>query len=260
MRRVSLLALLCVACTRDNPAFDLRPLAEEGTEAGSDEGEPVACEFQPTDGLSLRVGGLINFGGTCAGGVNAGLKVVSATGGELVAEVCAHGCEPCYASMLTISAYPLELENYIPMTPGECVSIEAGVSLFEEADACYFGGLTLYEHEPLAPYVIATAHSSEPTPMGAAMLGSSIPAPVKAGTCNCDDVGQGNDCCYMAASPPEFWAYPLDGMQLFPGDYAPLAVPNQLGLTHVFKPFQAQVLHACEDAQRQLSWAVVAVL
>lgn len=54
--------------------------------------------------------------------------------------------------------------------------------------------------------------------------------------------------------------YPFEGGQLFPGDSAPLSVPNQLGITHVFKLFQAQLLRACESQDLQLSWAVLAEL
>ncbi|HVI03795.1 MAG TPA: hypothetical protein VM869_34115, partial [Enhygromyxa sp.] len=99
---------------------------------------------------------------------------------------------------------------------------------------------------------------SEPTPHGAAVLGDAIPEPLKAASCNCDAVGQGNDCCYQAEAPPEFWYYPFDGQELFPGDYAPLTLSNQAGLQHVFKVYQAERLHSCESHELELSWAVIA--
>lgn len=278
MRRVALVGLLCVACTRPNPAFDERPLADDGTgEQGDGDGdgdgdpsttvgtddvppEPPACEWQPSEGLSLHVGGPENYGGVCAPSVTASGTLVSANGSELVLESCTPGCVQCFDTTLTISTYPLSLDGHIPPPQGQCLEIEASSPISEEANACYFGALTIYVPNPLVPYVIATTHSHAPTPMGAAMLGGSIPAPKKAGNCNCDDVGQGNDCCYAAPSPPEFWYYPIEGAQLFPGDYAPLTVPNVFGITHLLKLFQAQLLHSCESHDLQLSWAIVAEL
>jgi hypothetical protein len=286
MRRGIMVGLLCVACTRDNPAFDERlTMADAGTDDDGDTGDgdtsdgdgdgdasttgndidlpssQPACEFQPTEGLSIHVGGPEDFGGQCPTGVDMGMKVVSAGGGQVIVEACAHGCMPCYGTHHTISAFPLLLDGHIPTDAEKCMSLEAGGPLGGEPGACHFGALTIYDQlEQQVPYVIATAHSYEPTPIGATMLGAPIPAPLKAASCNCDDIGQSNDCCYMAMSPPEFWYYPLDGATLFPGDDAVLDVPNQAGLVHAFKVFQAQLLHSCENPDLQLSWAVVAVL
>jgi hypothetical protein len=292
MRPVLLLGLLCVACTRDNPAFDGRPLADGGTgdqgdgdgdSSGDGDGDgtgdgdgdgdgdpdtgtsdlppdPPICEFQPADGLSLRVDGPDNYGAMCAAGVNTDMKILSVNDSELVVESCTPECVQCFDLMLTISTYPLTLEGHIPMEPGKCLSMETQGTLAIEPHACSFGALTIYEPNPITPYVVATSHSWEPTPMGAMMLAGSVPAPIKAGNCSCEDVGQGNDCCYMAEGPPEFWSYPLEGENVLPGGFAPLNVPNQLGLMHAFKLFQAQVLRSCENQELQLSWAVVAEL
>jgi hypothetical protein len=74
----------------------------------------------------------------------------------------------------------------------------------------------------------------------------------------CDDVGQGNDCCYMAPGPPEFWCYPFDSGNVFAGESVVFAIPDPANLTHVFEVFQAQVLHSCESHDLRLSWAVSA--
>jgi hypothetical protein len=264
MRRAITVGLLCVGCTRVNPAFDEQLTLGEGDESetgllrdlGSD---PSMCEYTPTEGLSIHVGAPEDTGGQCPTGVDIGAKILSAGSGQIVIEDCAHGCEPCFGTQRTISAFPLLVDNHVPSDPGKCVSIEAHGPLGAEPGACHFGGLTIYEAG--TPFVIATTHSYEPTMRGLMLLvDSQLPEPMKAGNCNCDAVGQGNDCCYGADGPPEFWYYPFEGAQLFPGDSAPIDVPDPANLAHAFKLFQAQVLHPCESPERELSWAVVAEL
>jgi hypothetical protein len=282
MRRCVLASLMCIACTRENPAFE-SSLGDMGTESegegdgdGDSEGdgdgdgdgdsstttdmgtEPSVCEYEPHPGLAIRVGGPENFGGQCAGGVNTGGRIISNAGGELVIESCEYGCQTCYDSMLTISTFPLMVTDHIPLEQDKCVSIEAHGGLGEEPSACRFGALTIYAAD--VPYVIATTHSYEPTSVGLQMVGGSIPAPMKAGNCNCEDVGQDNDCCYMASGPPEFWFYPFENKQLFPGDTVEIDIPDSANVSHLFEVFQAQVLHSCESHDLQLSWAVVAKL
>ncbi|MFO7564944.1 MAG: hypothetical protein R6X02_20030 [Enhygromyxa sp.] len=94
--------------------------------------------------------------------------------------------------------------------------------------------------------------------MGEQILAELIPAPAKAGTCDCDDIGQGNNCCYEADGPPEFWYYPFEGSNVFPGDSILLPLANPQVGDYYFELFQAQRIHSCESPNLELSWAVVA--
>jgi hypothetical protein len=58
----------------------------------------------------------------------------------------------------------------------------------------------------------------------------------------------------------EFWYYPLNGADLYPGNYALLPLANQGNIQHYFKVYQAERLHSCESHDLQLSWAVIAAL
>lgn len=258
-----LAGLLCVACTRDNPAFDL---IEGGTDDQGDGDSSTTtdmrdlpeagCQYQPAEGLSIHVGAPENFGGTCATGVTIGGRLESFGGGNITVEACEPGCMQCYGTFLDISAFPMLIDSYIPAEVDKCVSVEAEGPLGEEPGACHFGSLTIYDLD--VPFMIATTHSFEATTVGRMRLGSLIPDPLKGVSCGCDDIGQGNDCCYTAMGPPEFWYYPFQDEELFAGQSAPIDIPNQSGIVHAFKVIQAQVLHSCESHDLQTSWAVVA--
>lgn len=283
MRRLLLVCCTCLACTRENPAFDETLTSAESETRGStdtsadtseaeadtseaetdtspdDLPDEPACEFQPSQGLALRFTDPEFFSGTCPNGVDVLAKINSAAGGEATFSVCGEGCTGC-AGEHQLSAFPMIITDYLPQGLDGCVVLQAANLFGQESSSCVWGAISV--HDPLtgSPYVIATTHSSAPTPFATEVLGDLIPAPAKAGNCNCDDVGQGNDCCYQAEGPPEFWYYPYEGTDLYPGDYAPLTLANQAATQHYFKVYQAERLHSCESHDLQLSWAVIADL
>jgi hypothetical protein len=276
MHRTILIGLLCMACTRDNPAFD--PSATEATgdpgddDPGDGDGDgdasttlderdmpsDPACEFQPRDGLSIQVGRSENFGGQCANGVTTWMRVVAAQGGLLEVEACPEGCADCLGSTLSVSLFPIDVAAHIPAEPDKCMVLEASGPRGGDDNGCYWGAMTIYDAETMTPYVIATAHSYEPTPAGIQMLGAAIPMPEKAGVCNCDAIGQGNECCYGADTPPEFLAYPFESGPVLAGGSTEVDLGNSASFVHMFKLQQAQDIHSCESPDVELSWAVVA--
>jgi hypothetical protein len=271
---LGLLCLPCMACTRDNPAFDTQLSTTEATGPGDGDGDASttlderdlpsepACEFQPRDGLSIVAGGPDDFGGDGAGcpiGVTMWMKVVGAQGGVVEVEVCPEGCQfECTGATLSLSLFPIDVSTHIPAELGKCMALEAGGSLGDDGSACYWGAMTIYDSVTNMPYVIATAHSYEPTPAGIEMLAGAIPMPEKAGTCNCEAIGQGNDCCYGADTPPSFLGYEFESGPVLPGGSTELTLANSLGIGHTFELQQAQHIHSCESPDVELSWAVLA--
>jgi hypothetical protein len=279
---IGLIGLLCMACTRDNPAFDAQLPATEATSDPGD-GDPgegdgdgdasttlderdmpsePACEFQPRDGIAIRVGSPDDFGGgVCANNVIIWMRILAREGGVVEAEVCPEGClQQCYGSTLAFSLFPIDVAAHMPADASKCLALETGGLRGSDESGCYWGALTIYDSGTMTPYVIATAHSSEPTPAGIEMLGGVIPPPEKAGTCGCDEIGQGNDCCYGADTPPEFLQYPFESGPVLPGGSTELSLDNSGpdNLVHEFKLLQAQHIHSCESPDVQLSWAVLA--
>ena len=297
MRRFALLLSLgCLACTRPNPAFD--GLADgtsgdgdgdttksttssngdgDGDPSGDGDGEPGTsestgdgdgepptdfppdnlCPWQPSPGLALILGNPTNFGGQCPTGIDATVRVEEAIGGAASLGVCNEDCSEC-AEGLKLSAFPLSVTNYMPTDADECLVVSAKGSLGGDANGCYWGALSVHDAFSEVPYVIATAHSAPPTPYGQDILAGIIPQPKLAGGCNCEEVGQANDCCYVA-EPPEFYYYPFNGFDLFGGDYAEFDLAN-FPLGYFFKVFQAERVPSCEGDSLQLSWAVTAAL
>lgn len=283
MRRLALAcSLTCLACVRLNPAFDEARASESGSETrgdtsdpsddGTDEssdtdatsdtglddlpGQPV-CELQPSDGLALVFGDPADIGGLCPNGVNAWAKISSAAGGEAMLTVCDDdSCEGCDGEH-PLSAFPLIVTEHLPQV-GSCVLVQASTLLAEQPSSCLWGAISV--HGPLngAPYVIATAHSAPPTPYGADILAGVIPEPMKGSNCNCDDIGQGNECCYQAEGPPEFYYYPFANGDVHPGEFISVQITNQATADYYFELFQAQRINSCEAPDLQLSWAVVA--
>jgi hypothetical protein len=278
MHRIILIGLLCMACTRDNPAFDGQSSATDGTGDAGD-GDPgdgdgdasttlderdmpddPACALQPQDGLAIVVGREQDFGGGCANGVTMWMKVLAVQGGVVEAEVCPEGCLQCFGSTLSFSLFPIDVSSHIPADPGKCMALETGGPRGGDVNGCYWGALTIYDSETMTPYVIATAHSNAPTPKGIEMLAGAIPTPEKATVCNCDAIGQGNECCYGADTPPEFLAYPFESGPVLPGGSTEVSLSNSGtdNLVHMFELLQAQDINSCESPDVQLSWAVVA--
>lgn len=281
MRRVLLVCCTGLACTRLNPAFDeARVSGESGMDSIADTSDSSAeaseadgsstddglddlpstssCEFEPSEGLALAFSNPSYFGGNCPNGALVAIRVLSGNGGEATLSVCGDGCLQCSGEHL-LSTFPLVVTDHLPKTDA-CLMLEASSPLGQDASHCYWGGLSIYDSLNYAPYVIATTHSVEPTAYGTAALGGAIPAPAMAGTCSCDEVGQADDCCDQAPSPPEFWYYPFANMDVYPGDETPLVVPNLNTAQLHFELFQAELLHSCEIQGLQLSWAVVAEL
>ena len=278
-RNSVIVVALLVGCTRPNPAFDdfIASGSDESTsvaegtsvaeatdqaESGSESGVtdlPGTCDFQPTAGLDLKFGDPSQFGGNCPPTANTWARVIESGGGLATVETCIDpGCVQC-GGMHPMSIYPLLVGDYLPGDPPACLKLQASVSLGPAPDICQWGAISLHDALDSTPYVIATAHSSQPTPLGQETLAGSIPEPVEVGNCNCEDIGLGNDCCYQANTPPQFWGYPWGDEVLRPGDYGLLPLANQAGLEHYFKVFQAERIYSCEQPELALSWAVVAV-
>jgi hypothetical protein len=292
-RNLLVLAIVLVGCTRPNPAFDSESdsrasdevadgteLSEAEGESGEAEGEsdeaessstqsgdtdlPAApCEFQPSAGLALGFGDPIHFGGSCPNGVGVWAEVIESSGGMAIVETCgAAGCESCSGGQ-PLSIAPLLLGDHLPVEPSTCLRIEASVPLGPVGDVCQWGALSLYSGNDGTPYVIAIAQGSEPTMMGLATLTGVIPVPIKVATCDCADigqVGQVDDCCDQAASPPEFYGYPFGNTLVLPGEELMISLPNQAEADYYFRLFQAERLNTCQGPERALSWAVTAKL
>lgn len=292
-RAVILICCSCLACTRDNPAFDeaLSKAGEDETDAQvetsvddddaeaeaeaeneessesseseseSSEGpddlpDEPACGFEPSAGLALRMAEPALFGGVCPNSINALFQITSVAADEVTFSVCQLGCTDCVGEY-QLSAYPLIVSEHLPVDWDACVRVQASSPVGKQPSGCIWGAISVHDAESGLPYVIATSHSSPPTEYGAQVLGDLLPEPQKAGSCNCDEIGQGNNCCYAADGPPEFWYYPFDGEQLFPGDFATIDISTQAGVQHSFEVYQAERIPSCESHDLQLSWAVV---
>lgn len=201
-----------------------------------------------------------DFGGGCPTQVDVWATIGPGAGGEATLLICnTRDCGSGCTNDQPLSAFPLIITNHLP-TPDTCVRVQAGTPHGQDSGACGWGALSIID--PLGlPYVIATTHSAPLTPHGAQALGQLISPPVKAGSCNCDDIGQGNDCCYQADGPPEFWYYPFPSDDVFPGGSLLLPPLGDQGIAdHYFRLFQAQRIRSCESQALQLSWAVTAKL
>jgi hypothetical protein len=293
MRRLALACFTCLACTRLNPAFDdAKQTGESGADAvgdtqhdssegsnddSSDEAETdetdtdetsdtglddlpdaPACGHQPSSGLAIKLGQPSNFGGGCPNSYGAWAKIGAGVEGQGELVVCSQpGCDGGCTTQHSVSAFPLIITDHLP--DSACVMVQAETLLGLEPSACWWGSLSIVSPFNNTPYVIATTHSSPLTPNGNQALAGLIPEPVKAESCNCDDIGQGNNCCYQAG-PPAFYYYPFEGTNVFPGEMIQLPLANQPATDHYFRLYQAQRIYSCEQPDLELSWAVVAKL
>ena len=233
-------------------------IADTGSETIADTGDTsLMCEFMPRDGLALSLMGP-EGGGNCPGEINAWMVIASAGGGQATLRSCTlPECGGTCTGEHPLSAFPLSISDYLPDTNlDHCLYVEARNSLGTDGTHCFWGAITIQDGIYDTPRVIAVAHSTPPTPTGAEALGDTIPAPEDGGACNCEAIGQGTDCCYMGDSP-SFWYWNFAGEHIYPLGFYKFMLDNPLGLTHFFKPFQAQKIGDC-DAEVQLSWAVVA--
>jgi hypothetical protein len=268
---------MCFACTGPNPAFDenrvggsvgdtldgtLDDSGGTGTETETSGGVTDApiepgCDFQPSPGMTLTLGRPTNLGGNCANGsFNVLAQVIVADANTATLQVCGPGCLQC-GGEYPIAAAPLNISDYLPEPMGACVSVQATAPLGELGGTCRWGALSVHDPVSNTALLIATSHSADPTPYATEFLADVIPEPLLAAAhCNCEDVGQGNDCCYQA-TPPEFWYYPFEKADVFAGGEVSVTLTNSNDLQHVFKLFQAELIHTCENHDRQLSWAVV---
>jgi hypothetical protein len=295
MRALGAVALSCLACTRPNPAYDATTAGEGGqTEGpdtitsgldtvgpltagsgldtiGPDTVGPVTldpdtsspdlpfdpiCMRQPAPGLSIQLGDPSHSGDVCPTDFNISTRIVSVVGSEVVVENCDAGCVVCVGDGIPLSVDLLPLGDLVP--PDTCVLLEARDVVQQTETRCHWGALTIHDPLLLAPYVIATARSYPPTPAGLDLLAGAIPEPMPELSCNCDAIGQGNDCCYQG-DPPSFWYYTIEGQDVHPGEDAPLDLADPTGLEHSFQLFQAEHIPGCQDVELQLSWAVVVV-
>lgn len=305
MRMLGLVGVLCLACSRANPAFD-GTATDDGTQtvgpdtagtvtldtgdtgpiitgpgtadpdtlgtgttspdpdtttasdtAGTDLPVEPVCALGPSPGASIRLGDPATFGGVCPTGMDIWTTVVSNNGAEIVLDTCTESCAQCLGSDHPLSVSPLVIGDHLPAET--CLLLQARSFLQLAEERCHFGALTI--HDPLlsSPYVIATTRSSNPTPAAVDLLAGAIADPVKALECDCDTVGQPTDCCHRADTP-SFWVYTIDGMDVYPGEDAPIEVGDTGGLAHSFRLFQAEQIPTCEDQTLHLSWAVVASL
>jgi hypothetical protein len=292
MRRFALACFTCVglisaACTMPNPQFDSvtsdsgsdertdlsesaetdaeaeaeaeaegEAEAESESEAGEDLPDPLACEFAVSDGLALKWGDPEYFGNTCPNAVDVYAQITLAEGGEATTVICDANCEQCNGAH-PLSAFPMTITDYLPEPSTKCLKLQTTTSFGHDDHACFWGSISLHNPETLEAVFVAVAHSAEPTPFGAEFLAGQIPAPKKGGSCNCDAVGQSNECCYTAPNAPEFWYYPFAQANVYPGGYEVLPFTNSQGLSYYFKLFQSQKLYGCENPDLDLSWAVV---
>jgi hypothetical protein len=182
------------------------------------------------------------------------MRVGETVGGLAKLEVCNEGCLECTDTSMTLSTFPFPIGDFL--TVGSCQRVEANSLLGKTTDGCSWGAISMWDPLSNVPQLVATAHSTPPTGAGAMLLGDKIPAPLEGFACDCETVGQANDCCYEG-DPPAFFYYPFAGHDVYAGDYIELAYPNQAGLTHYFKVFQAEHVRTCDNDQLQLSWALV---
>lgn len=215
--------------------------------------EPT-CPLQPSPGASIQLGDPMEFGGVCPTGMDIWTRVVTNNGGDVVLDTCDAACLQCSEPQHPLSVSPLVIGDLLPA--GTCLRLEAGALIEEGETRCHWGALTIHDPLLMAPYVIVTARSSEPTPVGAEMLGEAIPDPTHAFDCECSALRPVSDCCEMNGVP-SFWTYTLEGTDVHPGEQAPIELPS-LALDHTFQLLQAQQLPSCSNEGLQLSWAVVA--
>lgn len=254
--------------TRAESSGGSESAADFGSSAGSEvstddaaTGEPPvdSCELAPSAGLRLAFGDPSSFGNTCPNGVSIWARVDVSADDVTAVSVCQKDCTSC-AGIQPIAAAPLVLTDHVPVDTSVCLRVEAEVPLGHDDETCFWGALTVYDAELAVPYLVATAHGSDPTPTGALLVGSEIPTPEPVLACGCDTLRDAKGCCAGAREPVEFWGYPLDGTTLLPGDSVSVPIAEAQGFEAVFEVFQAHAIPTCEGLELDLSWAVYALL
>jgi hypothetical protein len=290
MRALGLVGLLCVACTRPNPAFD-GDAATAGEDVGPDTVDPDTvgsgldtvgpvtagssvgtlgpddtvgqttaaedlpvdseCDQQPSAGLSIQLGDPAMLG-VCPPSMAFSMRVIGFVGNEVFVAQCSPGCGDCPTSHpLSVDFVPLA--DILPAKP--CLELEAEpLVMMPGASRCHWGALTIYDPMADHPYVIATSRSDPPTPTGGLLLAGAVPEPLPGPVCTCASIGQENDCCLAGDPPPTFWHYTIGAIQVAPGEEAPIVL--ETGVAHSFHLFQAEHIATCQNHPRQLSWAV----
>lgn len=219
-----------------------------------DLGVEPSCALQPSPGASIQLGHPKEFGGLCPTGMDIWTRVVRSGGAEVVLDTCNEACISCGEPLHPLSVAPLVVGDVLP--EGTCMLLQARTMLEEADSRCHWGALTIHDPLLMSPYLIATARSSDPTPAAIGMLGDAVPEPTHAFDCECSTLRPVSDCCEQASTTPSFWAYVIDGMDVLPGEQAPIELPS-LGLAHTFQVFQAQQIPGCNDDMLVESWAVV---
>jgi hypothetical protein len=228
---------------------------DDGVSESSTTGTVVrTCALEPSPGLSLAFGDPSTFGNSCPAGVDVLARIGPLAAGETTLATCLEGCTECGGAH-PISALPLSIADYLPAEADQCVRLEATAPLGHDGEVCYWGALTIYDPATGAPRVIATAQSNPPTPSGSEALGGAIPEPTKGVTCDCETLEEVDACCARAADPPGFWAYGIDGQELFAGESATIEIESGQAL---FSIFQAESIPTCAGHALQTSWAVLA--
>lgn len=210
------------------------------------------CAFAPSDGLALAFGDPSDFGNTCPASVDILARLGPLSAGETTVDSCLPGCTECDGAH-PISALPLSIAEYFPANLDECVRLEAFAPLGDDGEVCYWGALTIYDPATGAPRVIATAQSHPPTPSGSEALGGAIPEPKVAASCECETLDGADACCARSAERPEFWAYGVDGQELFAGESAIIEVGS---IQYLFSIFQAESIPTCDGHTLETSWAM----
>ncbi len=234
--------------------------AESDTMTEPDLPEDLVCEFEPNDGLALiAINSSFAIDINCPAELNRFGAIASVDGGALRINTCSPGCFECSDESFELTTFPLVLTEHVPAQPSKCLYFELSNPVFKDGTACHWGAMSVFSGDPdSTPYVIATSHAFGPTAKGADVLGEKIPAYEKAGSCNCDSINAGDDCCYNSQDPPSFFTYPWNGQRLYPGDAGALQL--QFAPEYKFEIFQAQHIHSCERPDAEISWAVRALL
>lgn len=229
---------------------------DTGTTPSDLPGEPSCEDFMPTEGLTIVLGDPARFGGTCPTGMMFPTRMVAVNDDGVVLETCMPGCSDCFGDEHPLSILPIVVADHLPPM-GTCLAIEAERLVLETETRCHWGALTIHDPLSMTAHVIATTRSTDPTAVALDLLGDAVGDPMKTIDCDCSAVVPSDLCCPDGPTP-SFSHYTIDGLDVQPGEDAPIDLGDPGGPPQTFRLLQAQLVPTCETMEPELSWAVVA--
>jgi hypothetical protein len=262
-RLLWMMAVLPLACTRDNPAFDPDGETEtdqlpttdtlDSTDAGesSDEGSGLVCELGPGPGLDIVVPQPCGETNVDTDAYEHWMLVDEAAGSTWTVQYCNdEACADCEAIMSGLTVAPLPVADIAP--PGACLWV--GGRRLGTMDDCNYQTLVVYDLSsqlPNVPVLVARSTLDKGlVGLDNTELQGFAPQTVEVESCPCEDYP---DACCTDAEAPSLHAFEV-------GLPAPVPVGQTAMLSFAVGEFEFWALDAFDpgDCDRPLhtAWAL----